>query len=130
LDANHDEFLEMVNQPCFVDDRIPDHLCERSVADFLDHVIAQPLDSARRRPRHGSTAAYEANLRRFTGMHPASRMLERVIQLAGVRRRWGGGGARGGCALSLPPPTSSWPAGGGRPPATIGGTCGVIASCL
>lgn len=63
LDQDESQYLRMLNEPCFPENRLPDALTEEMLLDFFSAIFDQPLSAARRRPRHGTTQMYEDNMR-------------------------------------------------------------------
>lgn len=64
LDQNDEAFLAMLNQPAFAEGAL-EKMSTRRLAAFLQNIFDQPLETARRRPRYGSTRVYEKNMRRL-----------------------------------------------------------------
>lgn len=49
LDKDDDAYLQMLNEPVFVGDRLPDRYSDEAILKFLSHIVEQPLSKARRR---------------------------------------------------------------------------------
>ncbi|MDD2539593.1 MAG: glycosyltransferase family 10 [Desulfuromonadaceae bacterium] len=63
LDGNLERYLGTLNQPCFIDGKIPYELSSQCLLKFFEAIFDQPLESARRRPRYGTTIFYEEDMK-------------------------------------------------------------------
>lgn len=63
LENNDEKFLEVINQPPFINNQIPPYLNHDFILTFFDHIFQQPLCNAYRRPKYGKTPNYENRLR-------------------------------------------------------------------
>ena len=64
LDSDDEQYLAMLNEPCFYGNVIPEALREETLLNFFTSIFSQPPVAAYRRPRHGTTVTYEIFLRK------------------------------------------------------------------
>jgi len=63
MDSDDELYLQTVNEPCFIDGKIPYELSEDAILTFFRAIFEQPLNSAHRRPLYGTTLAYEKDMK-------------------------------------------------------------------
>ncbi|MBN2600986.1 MAG: glycosyltransferase, partial [Candidatus Marinimicrobia bacterium] len=86
IDSNQERYLEMINQPPFVNNQVPENLKNETLVQFFANVFEQPLDKAFRRPQYGTTSMYERKInnlveleRRFNWMNQFINKLKRYV---------------------------------------------------
>lgn len=89
LDADEDAYLEVLNQPAFTNGAL-EKMSTRRLAAFLQNIFDQPLETARRRPRYGSTQVYEKNMRRLLDGPSGAKGVARSVRdlFRGARSRF------------------------------------------
>lgn len=63
IDANDDLCLQILNEPPYRNNILPESLKRESVGRFVDNIFQQPKDRARRRPKYGYGPLYESDIR-------------------------------------------------------------------
>lgn len=86
LDVDRDAYLAMLNAPAFREGKVPKHLSEARVVEFLKPALDQQSpELARRRPGFGTTSLYEDRLKRMERMRRRFGLLDRVLHKLFVR---------------------------------------------
>ena len=80
LDNNDELYLQMLNEACFPNNRIPDELSRETLMEFYTNILSQSLPLARRRSTFFWTTCYEADLRKGLRLLHIVRTLRRLLR--------------------------------------------------